>query len=68
MWNTPFVSGNICQCDWLNKEADCPIAGQNKFRQENQTKDTGVKGRVRGVTTEAGKVNRRYKMKERETM
>ena len=29
---------NICHCDWFNNEADWPIAGQDKVRQESQTR------------------------------
>ena len=40
---------NICHCDWFNKEADCPIAAQDKVRWENQIKGTGKKKRrIRG--------------------
>ena len=47
-------------CDWFNKEADWPIAGQDKVRWENQTKDTGKKNK--GVSrvsrdTERSKMN-----------
>lgn len=43
------------QCDWFNKETDRPIAGQDRVRWENQTRDTGKKSRVRGVTRETQK-------------
>ena len=50
-WNIPLHHVNTCYCDWFNKEADWPIAGQDKVMQENQTKDTKKKkGGVRGVT------------------
>ena len=32
MWNFPVHCVNICCCDWFNKEADWPIAGQDKVR------------------------------------
>lgn len=39
---------------WLyNKEADWPVAGQDKVRRENEIKDTGKKGGSLGVTEEA---------------
>lgn len=54
------------QCDWFNKEADRPIAGQDRVRWENQTRDTGKKKRgVRGVTRVTQRRNKRCKMKER---
>lgn len=31
---------NKCNSDLFNKEADQPVAGQKKIRQEIQTKDT----------------------------
>ena len=34
-------------CDWFNKEADWPIAEQDKVRQENQI-EYAEKGGVRG--------------------
>lgn len=37
----PLYCVNICYCDWFNKEADWSITGQDKGRQENQTKETG---------------------------
>lgn len=44
----------ICCCDWFNKDADWPVAGQNKVRWENQTKDTRKKrGGVTGVQRDA---------------
>lgn len=47
-------------CDWLNKEADWLIAGKDKVRQENQTKDT-EKGRVRRVARKTQRGNRMCK-------
>lgn len=48
------------QCDWFDKEADGPIAGQDKVKWENQTRDTGKKkDGVRGVASETGRGNRR---------
>ena len=38
LWNIPLHCGNICHCDWCNKEADWLIAEQNKVRKENQTR------------------------------
>lgn len=56
----------MCHYDWVNKETDSPIARQDRFRWENQVKDTGKKkGRVRGVTRETWKGNRNSKIKER---
>lgn len=52
---------NICHCDWFNKETDWPIAGQDKVRRENQTKDTGKKGRVMNCQPDMQR-NRRFKM------
>ena len=49
--------------DWFNKEVDWPIAGQDKVRHENQTKDTGKKDRVRGVASKTWRRNRRCKMR-----
>ena len=47
----PLHTAKICHCDWFNKEADWPIAEQDKVMQENQTEDTKKKkGGVRGVT------------------
>ena len=47
---------NICHCDWFNKEAGWPVAGQDKIRWENQTKDTEKKkGRVRSGKADAEK-------------
>ena len=65
LWNNPLYCVNICCCDWFNKEADWSIAGQDKVRRENQTKDIGKKkGGVREVTSLTWRGNRRYKMKE----
>ena len=36
-WNIPL------HCDWFNKKADWPIAGQDKIRQESQTENDEVK-------------------------
>ena len=41
----PLHTAKICHCDWFNKEADWPIAEQDKVRPENQTKTK--KGRVK---------------------
>lgn len=34
---------NVCHCEWFNKQADWPIAEQNKVRQRNQTENAGNK-------------------------
>ena len=34
---------DTCHCDWFNKEADWPIAGQDKVRQASQTENAGRK-------------------------
>lgn len=39
LWNIPLYCVNIHHRDWVNKEADWPIARQAKVRRENQTKD-----------------------------
>ena len=42
----------------VNKEADWPIARQDKVRRDNQTEDTGMKkGRVRGDAGQSPKKN-----------
>lgn len=62
----PFYTVKICCCDWFNKGANWPIAGQNKLRWENQTKDTRKKkGGGRGVASETWRGNKRCKMKEK---
>lgn len=38
------------------------VAGQDKFRQENQTKDIKKKGGVRGVISQTQRRNRRCKV------
>ena len=44
----PLHCVNINHCDSFNKEADGPIAEQDKVRQESQTENAGKKkGRVR---------------------
>ena len=40
---------NICHCDWFNKEADWPIAEQNKFRLETKLKMMGRRKAESGV-------------------
>ena len=49
-WNAPSVHcANICHYDWFSKQADWPVAGQDKVRQESQTEnDVMKKDRVRG--------------------
>lgn len=42
MWNIPSHCENICHCDWFNKEADGPIAGQDKV-SGNQIENAGRK-------------------------
>lgn len=37
----PLYTLKICHCDWLNKEADWPIAELNKVKRESQTENTG---------------------------
>ena len=37
MWTGHLPCPRV-HCDWFNKEADWPIAKQDKVRQENQTK------------------------------
>ena len=40
----------ICCCGWFNKEADWPIAEQDKVRQESQIENARKeKGRVRSL-------------------
>lgn len=47
-------TAKMCHCDWLNQEADWPIAEINKVRWESQIENVGKeKGRVRGVTSQA---------------
>ena len=38
---------NICHYDWFNKQADWPIAEQDKVRWESQTENDGM--RLSGV-------------------
>ena len=45
----PLYYVHLCHCDWFNKEADWPIARQDRVRQENQTRDAGKKYGVRRV-------------------
>lgn len=47
MQNIPLHCVNTCCCDWVNKEVDWKIAGQDKVRKENHTKATGKKSGVR---------------------
>lgn len=42
---------NICDDDLLNKQAERPIAKQNKVRWESQSENNGLKGKVKRVTT-----------------
>lgn len=39
--NILIYSVNTCHYDWFNKEADRPIAEQNKINQESQTENVG---------------------------
>lgn len=39
----------ICHCNWFNKEADGPIAEQDKYRQQSQIENDGREGGVWGV-------------------
>lgn len=37
----------ICPCDWFNKDADWPLAEQDKVRWESETENVGrLKGGV----------------------
>ena len=43
----------ICHYDWFNKQADWPIAEQDKVRRESQTENDGMrKGEVGGATNQ----------------
>ena len=49
LWNNPSVHCEYALLSLVNKEADWPIARQDKVRWDNQTEDTGMKnGGVRG--------------------
>ena len=40
LWNNPSVySLYIYHCDWFNKQANWPIAEQDKVKQESQTEN-----------------------------
>lgn len=41
----PVYSVKTCHCDWFNKKADWPTAGQDKVRWEDQNKNTRKKKR-----------------------
>lgn len=51
LWNNPSIHCvNLCRYDWFHKQADWPIAEQDKVSQECQTKNYGMrKGGVKGV-------------------
>ena len=52
----PLYTVKMCCANRFNKEADGPITGQDKGRQENQTKNAGrEKGRVMEVRGETRK-------------
>lgn len=53
LWNSPSVHCvNICWYDWFNKQADRPIAEQDKVWWESQTQtDRIMKGRIKGVAS-----------------
>lgn len=54
LWNCPSVhSVNKCPYDWFNKQADWPVAEQDKVRWESQTETDGKrKGGVRGIANQ----------------
>ena len=51
MWN-PLHCTNICLCDWLDKEADWPIAEQDKVRRRAKQKILGRRSQKNSEQTQ----------------
>ena len=47
----------MCHCDWVNKEADWPIAGQVEVRWDLQKKET-LKKKRRSLSESGGDMER----------
>ena len=46
LWNVPLHCVTRCCWDWFNKEADLSTVGQDKVRQDSQTRRKVGEGRV----------------------
>lgn len=64
LWNNPSAHRvGICHYDWFNKQAEWPIAEQDKVRQDSQTENDGMrKGRVRELPAR-WRTSRTHKMR-----